>query len=407
MFKTRKGRVVISVAVSVFVLLYLIFQLHNVLSKNITTEFALSYEFDDKISADAYIIRDEEVVSAQTSGGVIGYCQQSGSKVQAESTIAEIFSAEQQAAAKNRIIVIDKTLERLESLQTSNRQVNAGAEFLDSKIQKNISDMLSLTDTGNLRGYAEFADELLENMEKKQMAVGGSTGFESEIAALTSEKQSLESSVGSPTGIVCQNAGYFVNGVDGYEGRLSSSDIAGLSVERLVQELSAEPQKQESAVGKVIVGNEWYIAANISTAVAKRLVVGNQISAFLPGVTSERLLCTVAAVNPDYSSDQSMVALKCDRMSFELTGVRCEKVEICVGSYSGLKISSGAVRVSDGVTGVYVLSGINAVFKPIEILYSDSNYVICKNDVQSSSGIRMYDEVILGGSDLYDGKTVK
>ena len=87
MFKTRKGRVVISVAVSVFVLLYLIFQLHNVLSKNITTEFALSYEFDDKISADAYIIRDEEVVSAQTSGGVIGYCQQSGSKVQAESTV--------------------------------------------------------------------------------------------------------------------------------------------------------------------------------------------------------------------------------------------------------------------------------------------------------------------------------
>ena len=97
----------------------------------------------------------------------------------------------------------------------------------------------------------------------------------------------------------------FVNGVDGYEGRLSSSDIAGLSVERLVQELSAEPQKQESAVGKVIVGNEWYIAANISTAVAKRLVVGNQISAFLPGVTSERLLCTVAAVNPDYSSTKA------------------------------------------------------------------------------------------------------
>ena len=103
MFKTRKGRVVISVAVSVFLLRYIILQLHNFLSKNITTEFALSYEFDDKISADAYIIRDEEVVSAQTSGGVIGYCQQSGSKVQAESTVAEIFSAEQQAAAKTAL----------------------------------------------------------------------------------------------------------------------------------------------------------------------------------------------------------------------------------------------------------------------------------------------------------------
>ena len=38
MFKTRKGRVVISVAVSVFVLLYLIFQLHNVLRRGLDAD---------------------------------------------------------------------------------------------------------------------------------------------------------------------------------------------------------------------------------------------------------------------------------------------------------------------------------------------------------------------------------
>lgn len=96
MFKTKKRRIFFSGLLSVFVLLYLVFQLHNVLSKNITTEFALSFEFDDKITADGYIIRDEEVIYSQSENGVVGYCQQSGSKVQAESTVAEIFSTEEQ-----------------------------------------------------------------------------------------------------------------------------------------------------------------------------------------------------------------------------------------------------------------------------------------------------------------------
>ena len=85
------------------------------------------------------------------------------------------------------------------------------------------------------------------------------------------------------------------------------------------------------------------------------------------------------------------------------TGDDIARIETVVpydGDYNSV-VNQGQDEVNsgycpDGVTGVYVLSGINAVFKPIEILYSDSNYVICKNDVQSSSGIRMYDEVILG-----------
>ena len=145
----------------------------------------------------------------------------------------------------------------------------------------------------------------------------------------------------------------------------------------------------------------------MKTEQAKRLTKGQSVNIYLPMVTSEKLLCTVSAINQDYSADRCMVAFMCDRMNIDLTDIRKETVEICVGSYSGLKISNTAVRVSDGVTGVYVLSGINAVFKPIEILYSDSAYVICKNDVQSASGLRIYDEVIVKGKDLYDGKTVK
>ena len=131
MLKKGKKRALFSALLSILVLIYLILQLSNFLSKNITTEFASAYEFDNKITADGYIIRDEETIASPGSG-VIGYCQQSGDKVAAQSVVAEAFSTEEQAAAKSRINDIDKILTRMEKLQSSNRQMNAGAEFIDS-----------------------------------------------------------------------------------------------------------------------------------------------------------------------------------------------------------------------------------------------------------------------------------
>ncbi len=407
MLKKGKKRAFFSALVSIFVLIYLILQLNNFLCKNITTEFAAAFEFDNKITTDGYIIRDEETVASPASSGVIGYCQQSGDKVAAQSVVAEVFSTEEEAAAKSRINDIDKILTRLEKLQSSNRQMNAGAEFIDSKIRQNIYDMLEITDTGKMRGYSELAEQLLEYIDKKQMASGGSSDLNLSISSLVFEREALLSSIGSAQSVTCESAGYFVSSTDGFEGRLTGADISGLTAGRLEEELNFEAEKSNGNIGKIISGNEWYIAVNMKTEQAKRLTKGQSVNIYLPMVTSEKLLCTVSAINQDYSADRCMVAFMCDRMNIDLTDIRKETVEICVGSYSGLKISNTAVRVSDGVTGVYVLSGINAVFKPIEILYSDSAYVICKNDVQSASGLRIYDEVIVKGKDLYDGKTVK
>ena len=406
MLKKGKKRALFSALLSILVLIYLILQLSNFLSKNITTEFASAYEFDNKITADGYIIRDEETIASPGSG-VIGYCQQSGDKVAAQSVVAEAFSTEEQATAKSRINDIDKILTRMEKLQSSNRQMNAGAEFIDAKIRENIFDMLEITDTGKMRGYSELAEQLLEYIDKKQMASGGSSDLNLSIASLVNERESLLSAVGSAQSITCESAGYFVSSTDGYEGRLKSSDISELTAERLDGELNFEADKNDGIIGKIISGNEWYVAVNMKTEQAKKLQKGQEVNIYLPMVTSEKLLCRVSAINQDYSADRCMVAFMCDRMDIDLTNIRKETVEICVGSYDGLKVSSTAVRVNDGVTGVYVLSGINAAFKPIEILYSDSAYVICKNDVQNSSGLRIYDEVIVKGNDLYDGKTVK
>ena len=51
-------------------------------------------------------------------------------------------------------------------------------------------------------------------------------------------------------------------------------------------------------------------------------------------------------------------------------------------------------------------------FKEVVILYSDDDYIICKQtpedgELFGSSTVKLYDRVVIGGTDLYDGKSVR
>ena len=45
-------------------------------------------------------------------------------------------------------------------------------------------------------------------------------------------------------------------------------------------------------------------------------------------------------------------------------------------------------------------------YREVEILYFSNSFVVVKYDPINSSGVQVYDEVIIRGSDLYDGKVI-
>ena len=64
-----------------------------------------------------------------------------------------------------------------------------------------------------------------------------------------------------------------------------------------------------------------------------------------------------------------------------------------------------ALRAPDSVPGVYVLTGMQIEFKPVEIIYTGEDYIICKKS-DSDDALRLYDQVVVKGKNLYDGKIV-
>ena len=118
--------------------------------------------------------------------------------------------------------------------------------------------------------------------------------------------------------------------------------------------------------------------------------------------------------------DRAVVILSCQQMSAELSSMRTGAMTIVKKNYSGFKVSNKALRMKEievtdenGVTktvsqtGVYVLKGMSAVFVPVEIVYSpkDNDFVICAEKAEEGA-LKIYDEIIVKGKNIYDGKII-
>ena len=86
-----------------------------------------------------------------------------------------------------------------------------------------------------------------------------------------------------------------------------------------------------------------------------------------------------------------------------------EQVRFVYDEITGFVVDNRAIREEDDVQGVYVVSGNLVEFKKVEIAYSDSEYSVCvtptdDNGNPQSGYVELYDEIIIEGTDLYDGK---
>ena len=123
-------------------------------------------------------------------------------------------------------------------------------------------------------------------------------------------------------------------------------------------------------------------------------------------------------------------------MSSDLANIRKEPIQIHTDSYEGIRVSRKAIHMDTvsrmktdeqgnkvldengnpvteekEVQGVYVLFGGELVFKEIVPLYTSNTYVICdpspgEDALFSGSTIQLYDQVVIEGTDLKDGKMV-
>ena len=106
-------------------------------------------------------------------------------------------------------------------------------------------------------------------------------------------------------------------------------------------------------------------------------------------------------------SDGYAVALECGTMTDKLSVIRKQNIQIIASEITGVKVPNSMIHVVNNTPGVYVLEGNTIVFRKIQPQYTGNGYTVSAVDPSDDSLLQVYDEAVVNGDNLYDGKVVK
>ena len=216
------------ILVSALTILALIYVAYLLISANFDmypTENAVQTTVTNKIFTNAFIIRDENVIENNTSG-VLSYSCYEGEEVKAGGEIAKIYETEEDALAQTSAAALEKQKNALESLQKNNSVNTVGIDKINNSIHNNLITYIDDINNGELNSALSDSYNLLSSINQRQIYTGKYKNFNSEIASLQSQIDSLRNSSGESIGTIkTDKAGYFSEYCDGYENTIKYSDV--------------------------------------------------------------------------------------------------------------------------------------------------------------------------------------
>ena len=411
---------------------------------------ALLKTVEDGIDTTVFIVRDEAYLGKIDSNKTSVSLVSDGERVAENEIIAAQFSSEEEAENYKKKLYYQNELDRYNSL-LNQKKINI-SDILSYDLQMNdlFQKYVDSIRTNTFTDARESISDYCSKLTSRQSAMGGEIVLDEIINDLNSKLNKLRNI--EPDFIISKSTGYFVNGVDGYENIIKYEDVLNVTTQKIEEAIKSEKNPDESYAGKIINHFNWYMVCSVTSKDVQNIKVGDTVDVRFQNAASMDEKVQVAAINTE-GKDKVALVLKCNNVTSKVFPLRKEKVKIITDTFEGYSISKKAVRSLDGYNGVYVLRGKIINFRYVDIIYSDNENVIVrtyedenriiaeKKEQEKSSAddgtdrdiarrteesddiivsenshqslidigkyIKLYDEVIVKGSDLSDGKLVQ
>ena len=396
-----------SVLKGFIIMLAAVFAVHQFVSSvysPVKTETAVFYSASDGLNITGLIIRSETLVTS-SGGGVMHFVLEDGSRVAKDGVIANIYDSESASITLSKIDSVNTKIEDIEEMLSYNDLEAADLDMINAKATQSLNSLIVSSASGNYGDLPELSDELLSALNRRQVAMGETTDFSAQLEQLKAEKNKLSASLPAAKGTVkAAMSGYFVSKADGYETVFTCGSPESITPEFMSSVSTAE--LPDGVIGKIVSDYEWYIAAEISINESLKYKEGDSLTIYTSVKSYPKLPVTVKKINISESSSTAVVVFSCNEMNSELATMRSGPMTVVTKEYDGLRVPSAALRVVDSKRGVYVLTGMQVKFVEVNVLHKDDSYMICEKQTSDESVLRLYDEVIVKGKNLYDGKIV-
>ena len=407
------------------VLLYFIGSIAGYLLDPLTTAVAYTYRSEDSITVSGYLVRDEGVLA--DNDGLVYITREEGERVSKGRSVAVVYHSQEALQQAEELEDLRIQLEQLEYAQS----VASGSQEalkLDSSIMDSIYAIRqSMTDERYTDAEKEAAS-LRTLILKRDYTYSGEGDIEGQIEALTSQIRSLSSAAQSgSSAITVSRGGYYSSLVDGYETVLTPQSLESMTPSLL---RSIQPDATlTSSVGKMIYGNIWYYVTAIPTNTAALLSQGDSVSLRFVSGLEQDVPMTVDRIGKD-EYGQTIVVLQADQYISITTLLRDQNAQIILKSYDGIRVPQESLRVwkrtveqedgtetTESLVGVYCRIGVEAWFKPVNVIYQGEDYYLVEADPTAMGEgmsekqtelytLRAGDEVVVTAKDLYNGKVI-
>ena len=401
-----------AVLLSVLVLIILTFTVYQVYilrggGNRMKTQTALYQTVSRSVTTQGFVIREEQYINNPHSGTVVPAVS-NGSKVAIDDTVAQIYPTEDAARSASRVKELNDAISYYRSVAFANTGVSPNDLEL---YKRNATDTLAaLSDAAvnnDFGRFTELTDDLRMAITKKQIACGNTVDVSDKLAELTAERDALLASVTVSAAVISDVSGYYVALSDGYETLTDFSGVRELTAADVDALNNSTPRAVPAGtVGKLVTQFSWYLVCNVKAKEIYGIDAGDSVSVNFLHSSVGSVNMYVAAINEGEQEGIVTMILKSNKMSSSIATLRKETVRISVERYKGYVVDPKAVRTVEGATGVYVKLGNIVKFRRIDIAYSDEDMILATCPDGESGYLKQYDEIIIEGTDLYDGKNI-
>ncbi len=359
------------------------------------------YEAGAGYYASGFVVRAEELLYSQYGTTVLNCAE--GAHVAANDTVATGYRSED---AKTRQTRIDELSGQIEQLQYAWSAVSSVYDqaALDADIAGDLAQLSRYLALRDMNSVSDLSPELKGLILRRTGSDSDSGSLQARISTLQAELETLEAqSAGDTSAILAGKAGTFSAAVDGYESVLTPERLMEMTVAEFE---SVQPDETDAnAIGRLVTSATWYYACVVPASELSGVEEGDRATLTFARDYYQPVTMRVARLGGNEAGSRLLV-LSSDRALQNVTLLRQQSAEIVFTSYSGLRVPKSAVRVENGQTGVYILEGTLAKWKPITILHDTGESYVVTLDTSSTNNLWPGDELIINAKNLYDGKVV-
>ena len=380
---------------------YIIAQCFVIFRRSYKTETAIKYTLAESITLDGVVAFDSVDVAGS---GDLGYLVQDGERVTNGTIVAEVYTDDSQGLQRERLDRLERTITLLTKSQNS---TGSDLSVLTNQTKQALYNLLDKINTAQYSGITDAEDTFLLAQNRLQVSTGQTAGFADTIAALQVEYDSIKAQLDALQTITATTNGYFSSTAASpaiAADRQALDDADPATLQKMLTD--GFPAAATDRAGQITTGFSWKFYAVCDLDTAARFDNISSVKISVPGKQNTPLSATVEEVALDKDNGIAKIVLQCQTINAEVLSFGQETAQIDLKTYEGIRIDKEALHIVDGERGVYVKYGNLQRFLKITTLYENDSYILIPENgkIGTDNEVRLYDEIIVQGTDLQDGK---